>query len=138
MCAIRAATHHSVTPQEATLFNIIHRPEKVFDIQSEVIFINGMVNLAEKSNFGTPTSLPSPATPQSPLTATPKAMVPARCRVKVALHHTYITLPQVASHIAGLLTRLKLGQEGKTKMFSHILKQKKKGIDLMQGVWFQG
>ena len=27
------------------------------------------------------------------------------------------TLPQVASHIAGLWTRLKLGQEGKTKVF---------------------
>ena len=42
--------------------------------------------------------------------------VPARCRVKVALHHTYITLPQVASHIARLRTRLKLGQENKTNM----------------------
>ena len=36
-------------------------------------------------------------------------VVPARCRVKVALRHTYITLPQVASHIDRLRTRLKLG-----------------------------
>ena len=40
-----------------------------------------------------------------------------RCRVKVALRHTYITLPQAASHIAGLRTRFKLGQEGKIKVF---------------------
>ena len=137
MCAIIAATHHLLHPKrqlKEPIFNIIHRPEKVFDIQSKVIFVNGMVNLAEKWNFGTPTSLPSPATPQSPLTATPEAMVPARCRVKVALHHTYITLPQVASHIAGLRTRLKLGQEGKTKMFSHILKQKKRNWPYAGGV----
>ena len=43
-------------------------------------------------------------------------MVSARCRVKVALRHTYITLPQVASHTARLRTRLKLGQEDKTNM----------------------
>ena len=42
-------------------------------------------------------------------------MVPARRRVKVALHH--ITLPQVTLHIARLRTRLKLGQEDKTKVF---------------------
>ena len=43
-------------------------------------------------------------------------MVPARCRVKVVLHHTYITLLQVASHTARLRTRLKLGREDKTNM----------------------
>ena len=43
-------------------------------------------------------------------------VVPVRCRVKAALRHTYITLPQVASHIARLWTRLKLGQEDKTNM----------------------
>ena len=49
--------------------------------------------------------------------------VPARwCRVKVALRHTYITLPQVTSRIAGLR---KLRQEGKTKVFVTFLKQKK-------------
>ena len=36
-------------------------------------------------------------------------MVFARCRVKVALLHTYITLPQVTLHIDGRQTRLKLG-----------------------------
>ena len=46
--------------------------------------------------------------------------VPARCRMKFALRHTFITLPQVVSHIAGLRTRLKLGQEGKTKVFYFI------------------
>ena len=42
--------------------------------------------------------------------------VPARCRVKVALRHTYIILPKVASHTARLRTRPKLGQEDKTNM----------------------
>ena len=42
-------------------------------------------------------------------------MVPVRCRVKVALHHTYITVPQVTLRIGGLCTKLKPGQEGKTK-----------------------
>ena len=45
------------------------------------------------------------------------APVPARCRVKVALRHTYITLPQVASLIARLRTRLKLGQEDMSVTF---------------------
>ena len=43
--------------------------------------------------------------------------VPARCSLKVALHHTYITLPQAASHITGLQTRLNLDQVGKTEVF---------------------
>ena len=33
----------------------------------------------------------------------------AKCRVKVTLLHTYITLSQVTSHIDGRQTRLKLG-----------------------------
>ena len=37
--------------------------------------------------------------------------------MEVALHRTYIALLQVASHTAGLWTRLKLGQEGK-KVFA--------------------
>ena len=51
--------------------------------------------------------------------------VPARCRVKVAFHHTYITLPQVAPHIARLRTRLKLDQdqEDMTNYVRHFLKQ---------------
>ena len=61
-------------------------------------------------NFDTPTTLPSPATPPSPLTATPEAIfhlhditrsiylrikswfMLGACRVKVALHHTYVAL----------------------------------------------
>ena len=35
-------------------------------------FVNGLVHLPHEWNFGTPTSLPSPATPLSPLTVTPK------------------------------------------------------------------
>ena len=37
----------------------------MLDIQSELVFINGMVYLPQKGNFGTPTSFPSPATPPS-------------------------------------------------------------------------
>ena len=36
--------------------------------------------------------------------------------MKVAVRRTYITLPQVASHIARIRTRLKLGEEDKTNM----------------------
>ena len=53
-------------------------------------------------------------------------VVPVRCRVKAALRHTYITLPQVASHIARLWTRLKLGQEDKTNMSITFYKAEKK------------
>ena len=49
--------------------NIIHRLEEALDIQSELIFVNGIV-------FGTPTTLSSPATPLSPLTATYEAIFP--------------------------------------------------------------
>ena len=48
--------------------------------------------------------------------------------MKVALCHTYITLPQVASLTARLWTRLKLGQEDKTNMFVTFLSRKKKRI----------
>ena len=37
------------------------------------IWVNGMVHLPHKWNFGRPTTLPLPATPPSPLTATPEA-----------------------------------------------------------------
>ena len=55
---------------------IIYRPEEALDIQSELIFINGMVylDLPQEWNFGIPATLPSPATLLSPLTATPKAI----------------------------------------------------------------
>ena len=52
---------------------IIHRPDEALEIQSELIFVNGMVHLLHELNFGTPTTLPLPATPPSPLTATPEA-----------------------------------------------------------------
>ena len=32
-------------------------------MQPELIFVNGMVHLPQERNFGTPTTLPSPATP---------------------------------------------------------------------------
>ena len=54
--------------------NIIHRPEEALDIRSELIFVNGMVYLPQEWNFGRSTTLPSPATPPSPLTATPEAI----------------------------------------------------------------
>ena len=41
--------------------------EEELDIQSELMFVNGMVHLPQERNFGTPTSFPSPATPPSPL-----------------------------------------------------------------------
>jgi len=41
----------------------------VLDIQSELMFVNGMVHLLQELNFGTPTTFLSPAT-SSPLTAT--------------------------------------------------------------------
>ena len=41
----------------------MRRPEEALDIQSELIFINDMVHLPHEWNFGTSTSLPSPATP---------------------------------------------------------------------------
>ena len=56
--------------------NLIHRPEEVLDIQSELIFVNGMVHLPQEWNFRTPTTLPSPATPSSSLTATHQAIFP--------------------------------------------------------------
>ena len=52
----------------------MHRPEEALGIQSELIFVNGMVQLLQEYNFGTPTTLPSPATPPSPLTVTPEAI----------------------------------------------------------------
>ena len=55
---------------------IIRRPEEALDIQSELIFVNGMVHLPHDDNFGRPTTLPSPATSLSPLTATPEVIFP--------------------------------------------------------------
>ena len=52
----------------------MHRPKEALDIQSESIFLNGVVHLPYEWNFGKPTALPSPATPSSPLTATPEAL----------------------------------------------------------------
>ena len=43
-------------------------------------------------------------------------MVPARCKVKVPLHHTYITLPKVTSWYRKTLVQAS-GQEGLTKVF---------------------
>ena len=43
-------------------------------VESELIFVNGMVHLPHEWNFGRPTTLPSPATPLSPLTVTPEAI----------------------------------------------------------------
>ena len=60
--------------QETFEIYIIHRPEEALDIQFELIFINGTVHLPQDWNFGIPTTLPSPATPPSPLTATHKAI----------------------------------------------------------------
>ena len=54
--------------------NIIHRPEEALDIQSELIFVNGMVHLPQEWNIGTPTILPLPATPPSSLTASPETI----------------------------------------------------------------
>ena len=51
---------------------IIHRPEEALDIQSELTFVDVMVHLPHEGNFDTPTTLPSPATPPSSLTATSK------------------------------------------------------------------
>ena len=55
---------------------IIHRPEEALEIQPELIFVNGMAHLPQELNFGTPIILPSPATPPSPLTATPEVILP--------------------------------------------------------------
>jgi len=55
----------------------------VLDIQSELIFVNGMVHLPQEWNFGTTTTLPSPATPLSPLTVTHKAIF------LLTWHHTF-------------------------------------------------
>ena len=41
---------------------MIHRPEEALDIQSELIFVNGMVQLPQEWNFGTPTVNNSPFT----------------------------------------------------------------------------
>ena len=60
--------------------NIIHRPEEALDIQSELIFVNGMVHLPQEWNFGTPITLPSPATPPSPLTVTHEVIFPLTWR----------------------------------------------------------
>ena len=49
---------------------------------------------------------------------------PARCRVKVALHHTYITLPQVTSHIAGTSDQAQARLGGQDKGVRHIQKKK--------------
>ena len=40
----------------------IYRSKEALDIQSELIFVNGMVHLPLEQNFGTPTTLPSPTT----------------------------------------------------------------------------
>ena len=58
----------------------MHRPEEALDIQSELIIINGMEHLPQEWNFGTPTFLPSAATPPSPLTATLEVIFPLTWR----------------------------------------------------------
>ena len=72
-----------ITPQDANLIvgireehKLIQRPEGTLHIKSDWIFVNGMVHLPQEWNFGTPTILPSPATPPSPLTATPEVIFP--------------------------------------------------------------
>ena len=71
---------------------LIHRPEEALDIQSALIFVNGMVHLPHEWNFGTPTALPSPTTP-SPLTATPEAIFPLTWR------HTFDTTYKIIACI---------------------------------------
>ena len=63
-----------------TANKLIRRPEEALDIQPELIFINGMVHLLQEWNFGTPTTLPSPVTPPSPLTVTPEVIFPLKWR----------------------------------------------------------
>ena len=43
-------------------------PEETLEIQSELIFVDGMVHLPQEWNFITPTTFPSSATPLSSLT----------------------------------------------------------------------
>ena len=59
-----------------------------------------MVHLPQEWNFGIPTTLPSPATPLSPLTATPKAIFPLTWR------HTF-NIPRIKSlRVLSALTAL--------------------------------
>ena len=60
-----------------------YRPGEALDIQSELIFANGMVHLSKEWNFDTPTSLFSWATPLLPVTATPEAIF------LFTWHHTF-------------------------------------------------
>ena len=60
-----------------------YRPGEALDIQSELIFANGMVHLSKEWNFDTPTTLFSWATPLLPVTATPEAIF------LFTWHHTF-------------------------------------------------
>ena len=55
---------------------IIHRSEKALDIQSDWIFASIIMDLRQEWNLHSPTSLPSPATPPSPLVAAPAGDFP--------------------------------------------------------------
>ena len=60
--------------KESRNINVVHRPEEALDIQSDWMFVNGMVHLPQEWSFGTPTSYPSPATLPSPLTPHPSQL----------------------------------------------------------------
>ena len=55
---------------------MIHKPEEEFEIQAELMFVNGMVHLPQEQNFGTPTTLPPPGTLPSPRIVTREAIFP--------------------------------------------------------------
>ena len=61
------SVYQSFTPRVSALTNM--NSEEELDIQSELMFVNGMVHLPQEGNFGTPTSFPSPAIPPSSLPA---------------------------------------------------------------------
>ena len=58
-----------------------------------------------------------------------RSRVPARCRVKVALRHTYIILPQVTSH-QRTSDQAQSIPGGQDKGVCHFKKEKKKRMEI--------
>ena len=61
---------HMLYPKIWIKRSVLHWPEEALETQCEYIFVSVMVHLPQELNLRSPTSLPSPVTPPSPLMVT--------------------------------------------------------------------
>ena len=78
-------------------------PQVALDIQSELIFGNGMVHLPQEWNFGTLTGFPSPHTSPCPVTITPHSDSTKRYFLYVTSHVQYKIIAMWIEHPTRLI-----------------------------------